>query len=562
MKISECNRKQAIIRLLTCWAVTILLSTNILSASVHHPEQSRAFPNTRDGIHIFYDQLPFNLTQAQLRFAAEHYVGCQKIPLDMVDAVRNYNDDFIVLNYRLAFGTYENMAHYIDGNDWVDDWNTVSPHTDWFITDPGSPLPGGRIRQNDWGWYLMDISGEVNGNTSDGWKEYWARTVMDQLRHTHCDGVFADSYCFPWNLNVTPAWLSPPDDVAWIHHMEVFGNHVRNQFAGQPEAFSFIPNVGAWITTRNTCDYGAFVDGVMVEMFASPGPWDLYDIEDWKLEMNRILDLERRDKIVLCQPITEDEWAVDERMYNLAMYLLIKGERTYYNLVFGENFYDRLIFFPECTIDLGPYTGDIPSNIDVLYEPSPGVYCRDYENGKVFVNPTWDDVTLNLDREYYAIDTDDLFQDPQIDIGEDGIFRDDIQYRTVSGTQTIGEKGGLILLNSVTDVSDGKHHVTESEPNRCMTNHPNPFNENTRITIHLSEIHSDEEAAITIYDAIGREIKHLQLSSPRVGQNCVTWDGTDSEQCPVPSGLYLYALRTAQGHRFDQKAFGKMILLK
>jgi len=108
----------------------------------------RDFPNTKNGIFIFYDQLPFGLTAAQFQFAAQHYVGCQKITLDMVNGLRGFNNNFIVVNYRLAFGTYENIPSYLEGNDWINDWETVNPHTDWFITDPGSPNSGGRIRQS------------------------------------------------------------------------------------------------------------------------------------------------------------------------------------------------------------------------------------------------------------------------------------------------------------------------------------------------------------------------------------------------------------------------------
>lgn len=162
--------------------------------------QTREFPNTRDGIYIFYDQPAYDLTQDQLDFLANHYVGCQKIPLDMVKHIREYNNNFIVLNYRLSFGAYEDIAHYIVGNDWINDWDSVAVHPDWFIIDSGSINPGGRIKQSDWNWYLMDISGEINGNAKDGWKEYWARTVIEQLRKTHCDGVFGDSFGIPWCL--------------------------------------------------------------------------------------------------------------------------------------------------------------------------------------------------------------------------------------------------------------------------------------------------------------------------------------------------------------------------
>ncbi|MBN1423821.1 hypothetical protein JXA88_04625 [Candidatus Fermentibacteria bacterium] len=503
--------------------------------------QARQFPDTRHGIHIFYDQPPYSLTAEQRDFLANHYVGCQKIPLDLVNAIRAYNDDFMVLNYRLAFGTYENLAAYLVGNDWVNDWDVVDPHTDWFITDAASPNPGGRIMQQDWGWYLMDISGEANGNTTAGWKEYWASSVVDQLRSTNCDGVFADSHCFPWNLDYTPSWLLPPDDVVWIHHMEVFGNHALTHLHNQPEHFYYVPNVGPWITSRDTTDYGAFVDGVMVEMFGSPGPWDLYDIEDWKLQMNRLLDLERRDKVVICQAIVEDEWAGLERMYSLANYLLIKGERTYYNLVFGESFWGRLIFFPECTVELGAYQSGIPLDIDDLWVPSLGVYERQYENGRVLLNPTWNPVIVPLDCEYHAIDVADLVDDPQIDIGEDGVFNDSLAFVTVSGSVTVEAKGGMILLQTLEfDCRD--FQLGEASPD--LRAYPVPSRGPTTISCLLPAAH--EDARVGIYDLGGRRLCALPLPQSS-GRHEAVWDGRDEQGCPVSAGVYLCSLESSQG---------------
>jgi len=516
-------------------SITILI---VSVATISVQSQERQFPNTRHGIHIFYDQPPFNLTADQQDFLANNYVGCQKIPLDLVNDVREYNDDFMVLNYRLAFGTYDDIAAYLVGNDWINDWDTVNPHTDWFITDPGSPNPGGRIIQQDWGWYLMDISGEVNGNTTAGWKEYWSDTVIDQLRSTNCDGVFADSHCFPWNLDYTPSWLQPPDDVVWIHHMGVFGNHAFSTLHGEPEHFYYIPNVGPWITTRDTTDYGAFVDGVMVEMFASPGPWDLYDIYDWKLQMNRLLDLERRGKVVICQPITEDEWAGMERLYNLANYLLIKGEKTYYNLVFGENFWGRLIYLPEYTLELGSYEGGIPLDIDDLWSPTLGVYERYYENGRVLLNPTWDTIEVPLDCEYYAIDVADLINDPQIDIGEDGIFTDSVAFVPVSGSVTLEAKGGMILLESLGfDCRD----FQLGEAARFIDAFPVPSKGSTTISYSIPADY--DNTRIGIYDIRGSLVQTLQASGSN-GISELLWDGTNEIGRPVSSGAYVCRLES------------------
>jgi hypothetical protein len=392
----------------------------------------------------------------------------------------------------------------------------------------------------------MDISGEVNGNSTEGWKEYWLQTVLDQLRLTNCDGIFADSYGLPWNLDFTPDWLIPPNDVAWIHHMELFGNHVTVGLGEGDERFYFIPNLGPWITTRDTCDYGAFVDGVMVEMFASPGPWDLYEMEDWELQMNRLLDLERRDRVVICQPITEDEWAVGERMYNLANYLLIKGEKTYYNLVFGENFYDRLIFFPEYLIDLGSYNGGIPSDIAQLYDQSIGLFTREYANGRVFVNPTWDEIAFDLDDDYYTIDLEDLCDNPLVDIEEDGVFRDSLSFVPISGRVTIGYKGGLILLETL-PADPISIYVDSSRELFLVNSMPAPFSQFTSIAFEQQVCGPVGDLWVEISDVGGREVRSLMVPAPRHGLNHIIWDGRDDTGRPVASGSYFCLIRQQSG---------------
>lgn len=509
-------------------------------------KKDRQFPNTKNGIHIFYDQPPYQLSNAQLQFIASNYTGCQKIPLDLVNEIRSFNENFIVINYRLAFGTYDNIEAYLIGNDWINDWAAVNQHDDWFITDPGSPLPKDRIKQADWDWYLMDISGEINGNTTNGWKEYWTETVIRQLSETNCDGVFADSYGFPWNLNFTPVWLQPPDDVVWIHHMEIFGNYVKNNL---PENYYFIPNLGPWVTTRDVCDYGSFVDGAMIEMFGSWGPFDLFDISDWELQMNRILDLERQNKIVICQPITSDEWNVDERIFNLANYLLIKGEKTYYNLVFDENFFGKLIFLPECKIDLGPYTGVIPSDIGSLFDSSTELYVREYEKGKVMLNPSWDEVTLNLTGTFYTIDKEDLGNDPDVEIGEDGILHDGFNLIPVSDNIVIPGKGGLILLNEMptsVEQSAGESGVEYY----LYQNYPNPFNPVTRIKYCVK---NDQRVILKIYDPLGRVVDEIVNEVKESGLHTVEWNASE-----FTSGVY-FCVMTA-GSEF--RSVKKIILIK
>jgi len=541
---------------------TLLALVCILSAAIFPciASSQSTFPSTRNGIHIFYDQPPWVLTEHQIDFLVRHYVGCQKIPRTLVDRIKARRSDFLVLAYRLAFGTYDNsIAGYVSGNDWIKDWDFVSTRNDWFITDPSSTHTGGRVRQRDWNWYLMDISGEVNGNTSDGWKEYWTRTVLEQLRDTDCDGVFADSFGIPWNLDPTPVWLQPPMDIAWIAHMQSFATHVRSVLTAPGNNYAFIPNVGPWITTRDDCDYADIADGVMVEMFASPGPWDLYDLEDWQLQMNRILDLQHRGKILICQPITEDEWAVDERLYNLASYLLIKGEHSYYNLVFGENFYGRLIFFPECTIDLGEFTEELPNSIDACYDDVDGVYRRDYENGIVIVNPTWEEREVVFDGEMFRIDRAALRDNPLIDVPEDGVYLDRVRYEPVSGTVAVGAKGGEILLRSIPLDVERSMAMPDDAQVRILGNAPNPFAVFTEITYRVEIAGS---FVITLHDVLGRIVRRWHLPSRAAGVHMLHWNGTDEAGRNVPAGTYLLTISGDDATKINNRRLHTMTVLR
>ncbi len=64
----------------------------------------RPFPDTRDCIRVYVDQLPSQITDAQWRFVATHYVGSQKMPRSWTRHARRLNPNFLMLHYQLAVG--------------------------------------------------------------------------------------------------------------------------------------------------------------------------------------------------------------------------------------------------------------------------------------------------------------------------------------------------------------------------------------------------------------------------------------------------------------------------
>ncbi len=88
-----------------------------------------------------------------------------------------------------------------------------------------------------------------------------------------------------------------------------------------------------------------------------------------------------------------------------------------------------------------------------------------------------------------------------------------------------------------------------------LTNYPNPFNPQTTITYTLPEgLHYTN---LQIYNIKGELVCILVSEEQKDGIYTIIWDGTDEDNKPLPSGLYIYRLST---EKFVEVR--KMLLLK
>ena len=71
-------------------------------------------------------------------------------------------------------------------------------------------------------------------------------------------------------------------------------------------------------------------------------------------------------------------------------------------------------------------------------------------------------------------------------------------------------------------------------------NFPNPFNPTTEIRFSLEE---SGPVRISVFNALGQEVRVLAEGSYDWGEHSVTWDGTDNAGANMPTGTYLYQLR-------------------
>ncbi len=96
--------------------------------------------------------------------------------------------------------------------------------------------------------------------------------------------------------------------------------------------------------------------------------------------------------------------------------------------------------------------------------------------------------------------------------------------------QLFGEEMGKPLKNEIRQQSEAE----------LEQNSPNPFNPSTTIRYQLQK---PSHVTITIFNPLGQKIKVLTDQEQTAGIHKVVWDGTNSRDQKVPSGLYLYQLK-------------------
>ncbi|MCB5230235.1 MAG: T9SS type A sorting domain-containing protein [Candidatus Cloacimonas sp.] len=112
---------------------------------------------------------------------------------------------------------------------------------------------------------------------------------------------------------------------------------------------------------------------------------------------------------------------------------------------------------------------------------------------------------------------------------------------------------GYPYIRPLLDVSIDKNELPNPET-FTMKNYPNPFNPETTIYFVLPK---SDVATLKVYNVKGQEVKTLINDSLTKGEHRVVWSGVDSQELPLPSGIYFYQLSTSTG-----RIIQKMMLLK
>ena len=133
---------------------------------------------------------------------------------------------------------------------------------------------------------------------------------------------------------------------------------------------------------------------------------------------------------------------------------------------------------------------------------------------------------------------------------------------TVNGVLTVDDFSisGNTASSSVSKPASLQTSAATAPTSFDLQNYPNPFNAATRIRFSLPQ---EAEIEITVYDALGREVRELLRDSRPAGNYEMIWNGRNHAGVEMSTGFYLMRLRyRLAGIRTWSQAVHRVMLAK
>jgi len=123
-----------------------------------------------------------------------------------------------------------------------------------------------------------------------------------------------------------------------------------------------------------------------------------------------------------------------------------------------------------------------------------------------------------------------------------------LQFGYLAGTSLPGSQLSLAWLQLAERIPSDVSEESATVPREfaLSQNYPNPFNPSTTVAVDLPVT---ARVRLSIFDALGRDVRLLVDGIRPAGRHTVTWDGRDQSGSGVASGIYLMriAVRDDQG---------------
>lgn len=303
--------------------------------------------------------------------------------------LKQQKPDLVILVYISAPSASPAITTYIN-------WTEVNTHEEWFLHD----IDGNRL-QIEWdsGWYCMDIANLE-------WRKYLGDWCYETL-YVKCpqiDGIFVDNAWGQFSRNV---WTVPREkipkeyDYPWHADMKGLLQYLKTRIGNK----LLIPN------TQDNTDYIDVSDGKMAEGFVHYPWWDVNYFDEtfnYPEKMAKFKSVIDRGKYFLAldgsSNIQSSEDAKRVFYYSFCSFLLLTEEKASFMFTTWDDFKDPYGLLPLANDAelLGPAIGD--------YYALTYSLARDFEDGRVIVNYTPYNATINLGGNFKTLDGDVLNQ--------------------------------------------------------------------------------------------------------------------------------------------------------
>lgn len=525
---------------------------------------NRYIPSTKRFNLVWADQW-FGLSSAKIQFVAQNYVATQKIFANQVSDYRAFNPNFLCTIYHLAnglnplhnddapvphtqtgsgcIGVVAPLGFVCEADNYFFPWlatNSITPasvqyenmfqhfdvidsvHRVWH-SDPFWHM---NLSSSDWRNYVGDICiNWMNGNQNEGcFFDVSVETMVSPLYNPNA----GDPPPYNFNWYITPhgpvgATINTLNDFAiWMNNEYLnYYQYLYTRFHTATIDYLVIPNTDQMITGWYDPTWldgnanGETIDGAMMESFGNATGSDMY------LTLERGLrHITGRGKILIAQFYNN---AQTERYRRTGMYMLIKNENSFINLVDGN-----VNWFPEYEIDLGDQSA-VPAIIDSLRVAGSGsasLFKRDYANGMVLCNTSANVFTFTLTGSNWnqvltsgggAVDVNG------------NIASQFISLAPVSSTVVVYPSDCLILKNTTsTEVAENI-----SSPFEMIV--AQNLSEN-KVTIHISTKKTCR-TEIFLSDMFGRKLATVFNGELNTGENKFEVDVRD-----LAAGIYFIAM--------------------
>jgi len=242
-----------------------------------------------------------------------------------------------------------------------------------------------------------------------GWQDYYPDVCAATMKAGDYDGVFCDNAGprIEWNFKNLPDDLKADiTDAEWSHAVAAMLTKVSQRLrAERADALTFANSCGGFVR-EDTDDIepaefwrNAHIDGAMDEFFAYAKRRDGGDgylpEGKWREQVRAILCCEKLGRSYFAQS-NGDAHDHAARIYTLASFLIGAGDHARFNYNPAPAATYGLVYrFPEWDIDLGKPRVQYESLDEARTVGQGVVYAREFERGRVLVNPGTETVTLD-----------------------------------------------------------------------------------------------------------------------------------------------------------------------